>query len=304
MKLSRILVTGAAGFLGWNVARYFHSKGRTVVGAWHQREPDPSFLRRDVRMDLAKGDHRVLFDTAAEAPDALAAGACVDALVHCAALSSRIDCESDPARARAVNVDASRRLAEMARERGIHFVFISTDLVFDGDNPPYWEDDAPSPISLYGETKAEAEKAILAVHPESYIIRTALMYGNGPGGKPGSFLAWTLDALRKQQPLHLYTNQYRNPLNAPDVARFIDLLLSHGAAPGIYHAAGPDRLSRFEIGHRIAAAFGLPADCIIASKVDRPVGLGPIDDCSLLIAKADAIGMRFTGINEGLRVLR
>ncbi len=292
MTNSRLLITGSSGFLGWNIARHFHASGSGVTGTWLRHAPDGAVMHRSVRADLTAADMRALLDESA-----------ADVVVHCAALSARKDCEADPARARAVSVDATRRLAGEAAIRGARFVFISTDLVFDGDNAPYDEAAPTSPLSIYAETKAEAERQILAVNPESYIIRTALMYGAGPGGIPGSFLRWTLDALRRGEPLRLFTNQYRTPLYAPDVARLIAILLAREAPPGIYHAAGPDRLSRFEIGHRVAEAFGFPAASIMAAEAERPAGLGPTDDCSLSTAKASALGMRFTTFETGLREL-
>lgn len=219
-----------------------------------------------------------------------------DLLLHCAAVSGRALCEADPVRARRVNVDATRALAEAARRQGTRFVFISTDLVFDGDHAPYGEEDAVSPLSLYAETKVEAERAVRAVFPDSWIIRTALMYGTDADGRPGSFLSWTLDALRRQAPLHLYGNQYRMPLYAPDVARLAALLYTTEAAGGVYHAAGPDRLSRYELGLRVAEAFGMSSDCIVETLLPRPAPLGPVDDCSLKTDKARALGMEFTSL--------
>ncbi len=293
MPPPRIFLTGAAGFLGWNFARYFLERDTEVVGTWHRDPPETGALSRSFRIDLASPMAQFPFNETRP-----------EAVIHCAALSTRRDCEADPLRARAVNVDASLRLAKSAREHGARFVFISTDLVFDGSDAPYREEDAVSPISLYAETKAEAERAVLSGNPESYIIRTALMYGNGPGGKPGSFLKWTVGALRTGEPLSLYENQYRTPLYAPDVPRLIALLLTRDAAPGIYHAAGPDRLSRLEIGRRVAVAFNLPDRHIIPARVDRPAHTAAIDDCSLSTSKAEALGMRFTSLDEGLRIIQ
>ena len=285
----RLLVTGAAGFLGANLSRYFHSAGWEVIGTWRLREPEMGTLHRSVNVDLGTASAELLLDDVRS-----------DLVVHCAALSGRAQCEADPALARRVNVEATRELAEAAHAQGARFVFISTDLVFDGNRAPYGEEDAVSPLSLYAETKAAAEVAVRASHPDAWIIRTALMYGAGADGLPGSFLSWTLDALRKQQPLRLYTNQYRTPLYAPDVARLVDLLQTREAEGGVYHAAGPDRLSRHELGLRVAEAFGLPADAIEGVLLPRPAPLGPVDDCSLKTDKARALGMEFTKLDAYL----
>jgi dTDP-4-dehydrorhamnose reductase len=291
--MHRILITGSAGFLGSNLSRYFHSTGWEVTGSWHLREPDMAALSRSVNVDLATSSLQ-----------ALLADVRPDLVLHCAALSGRAQCEADPARARRVNVEATRGLAEAARRQDARFVFISTDLVFDGDHAPYGEEDAVAPLSLYAETKAEAERVVRAADPDAWIIRTALMYGLGADGRPGSFLSWTLEALRRQTALHLYTNQYRMPLYAPDVARLVELLYTQDAEGGLYHAAGPDRLSRHELGLRVASAFGLSAACIAETLLPRPAPLGPVDECSLRTAKAAALGMVFTGVEEGLGLVR
>jgi dTDP-4-dehydrorhamnose reductase len=255
---------------------------------WHEVPPDPARVHRAVRGDLVAMDAAAVLEEMA-----------ADVVVHCAALSGRAQCEADPARAWRVNVEGTERLAAAAAGRGSRFVFISTDLVFDGDHAPYREDAAVAPLSRYAETKVAAERAVRAVCPDAFVVRTALMYGPGPRGGAGSFLAWTVEALKKGESLRLYTNQIRSPLYAPDVPRLIALLVS-GASPGIYHAGGPEALSRHAIGQRVAAMYGLSATTIVPCLVERPAGRGPVDDCRLDTAKAEALGMAFTPLDEGL----
>ena len=104
------------------------------------------------------------------------------AIIHCAALSKSPACEADPDLARKINVDATRALVEAAA--GIPFLFFSTDLVFDGRKGNYREDDEPNPLSVYAETKREAEE-IVRQHPGHIIVRISLTGGKSPTGDRG-----------------------------------------------------------------------------------------------------------------------
>ena len=290
----RILVTGASGFLGWNMCRYFFSQGRNVCGVWNARDPDHAVASAHIQVDLTSVDLPALLER--QAPTMV---------IHCAAMALRAACDDDPAQARNVNVRLPQRLATACDERGCRFIHISTDLVFDGCNPPYVETAARNPLSVYAETKAEAEDAVLRAFPDSIIIRTALMYGLGPFSAPGSFLQWTLKALREATPLHLYTKQFRTILYAPDVPRLIDAIIMAEAGPGLYHAAGPERISRYDAGLRIAKEFGFVGYGIVPAILPRSEGLSLEDDVSLSTAwTTERTGMRFTAMGDGLAEIR
>jgi len=290
----RFLVTGASGFLGWNICRYFLSRGGEVLGIWKSRSPDPEAASRYIQADL----------TTATLP-ALLASTKPSTVIHCAAVASRAACDADHRFARSVNTDVPERLAAACAEQGCRFVHISTDLVFDGCNPPYREAAMRNPLSVYGESKSEAEDAVLRAFADSIIIRTALMYGMGPFCTPGSFLQWTLDSLREAVPMNLYTNQFRTILYAPDVPRLIDAILTTNSGPGLYHAAGPERLSRYEAGFRIAKEFGYTGDSIVPAVLPRSEGLSPDDDVSLDTAWTTArTGIHFTAPDDALAEIR
>ncbi|MCZ7556907.1 MAG: SDR family oxidoreductase [Bacteroidia bacterium] len=290
----RVLITGAAGFLGWNIARGLTSVGVDVTGAWHQALPDRSVAASWVRFDLEM--------VGSVMPGLLRN---FDAVVHCAAIASRAACDADPAQAQLINTTSARIIAECCAAAGVRLIHISTDLVFDGSDGPYHENAATSPVSVYGVTKAAAETAIHRIHPDAHSIRTALMYGPGPFNREGAMLAWTLSALRDGRPLRLYTNQYRSLLYAPDVAQLVRVLLHEEIAPGIIHAGGPERLSRYEAGCRIAAAYGFSTEGISATVLERKPPLSSTDDCSLDCSKTiERTGIQFTTVYDGLAAMR
>ena len=133
-------------------------------------------------------------------------------VIHCAALSRTGACEQDPARARRINVEATERLAGLARD--IPFIFLSTDQVFDGAKGWYVETDAVHPLNVYGQTKADAEQVVLE-NPAHSIVRIALTAGTSPT-HDRSFVEDMLRAAAKGTKLTLFTDEYRRPI--PSVA--------------------------------------------------------------------------------------
>lgn len=169
-------------------------------------------------------------------------------IIHCAALSRSPVCQAEPALARQLNVEVTAALAEMAAE--VSLVFFSTDLVFDGRQGNYVETDAVNPLSVYAETKVAAERVVLA-NPRHTIIRTTLNGGASPTGDRG-FNEEMRRAWQAGRVMRLFTDEFRCPLAAAVTARATwELALS--GEPGIFHLAGSQRLSRWEIGQLLAA---------------------------------------------------
>jgi dTDP-4-dehydrorhamnose reductase len=292
-RSQRILITGASGFLGWNIARGLTAAGFDVTGVWHRTQPELPVAAAWRCIDLVNVGS-AFQDIIREC----------DAVVHCAAIASRAACDADPATATMINTTAAGRLAECCASVSVKLIHISTDLVFDGSAGPYREDAPTSPLSVYGASKAAAETAIMDVYPGAHIVRTALMYGPGPFHSEGAMLAWTVNALREGHPLNLYTNQYRSLLYAPDVARLIVVLLDGEISPGIIHAGGPERLSRYQAGCRIAEAYGLSRERITATVLERRPPLPFTDDCTLDCTRTTVrTGIRFTALHDGLMEL-
>ncbi len=289
MEKKRLLITGAGGFLGSNLARELGEQGFAVTAAIHETPPPPldcPIERLDLA-DLATIRQYLLWTR-------------FDAIVHCAAVSTQKACEENRKRAFLINVQATRELAEAAWLHRSRFIYISTDLVFDGSKGRYTEEDAVHPLSYYAETKCLAEQDVRLAHPEHLILRAALMYGNH-GGRPGGFLGWTVEAMRRGEPLHLYLNQFRAMLHAPDIGTVIRLLLEKNLRGETYHVAGPERLSRLEMGRRIAEAYRMPDAPIVPSRIARIPSLGELDDIALDTTKVrTATGFVFTPVAEGL----
>ena len=153
----KILITGGTGQLGSECARVFAGKHQVWAPGSH---------------DLDITGHRAVTQALSRfAPDAV---------VNCAAVTNVDACETDRERAWLVNVVGPHILAAACRKRGCLLVHLSTNYLFDGAKPipeGYAEDDRPAPISYYGMTKLESERAVAAETDEHVIVRTAWLYG-------------------------------------------------------------------------------------------------------------------------------
>ena len=169
-------------------------------------------------------------------------------LIHCAAMSDPTVCETQHTLTRLLNREATFYLSGLAQD--IPMIFFSSDLVFDGKHGNYTEQDEPSPLTFYAQTKAEAEALVLANLLHS-VVRTTLTAGKSPNSDRGIEeqlrLRWA-----KGDTVKLFIDEYRCPIPAEVTARGIwELALAK--RPGLYHLAGSQRLSRLEIGQAIAA---------------------------------------------------
>ena len=216
---------------------------------------------------------------------------------HCAALSRSPACQADPAGARRINVEATARLAEGAANSALFL--LSTDLVFDGSQGCYTEDNEVNPLSIYAETKVEAERIVLA-NPGHTVIRTSLNGGRSPTGDRGfnedMRLAW-----QAGRTLDLFVDEFRCPIAAEVTARAL-WELALGQTAGLFHLAGSERLSRWELGEALAARWPQLHPRIRPGTLRDYRGAPRAPDTSLNCAKVQAhLSFPLPGIRAWLR---
>jgi dTDP-4-dehydrorhamnose reductase len=206
-------------------------------------------------------------------------------VIHCAAVSTVAAAQKNPELARRVNVEATKLLAELAVE--IPLVFFSTDLVFDGRKGNYTETDAANPLHLYGGTKLAAEEIILK-NPRHLVVRTSLNGGVSPSGGR-AFNEQLRRALSAAgQGMTLFTDEFRSPLPAVETARAVWELAQKNCA-GIYHVAGAEKLSRYQIGRLLVKGWPEVTTKIEAGSARNFPGPARALDTSLDIAKAQKV---------------
>jgi len=177
----------------------------------------------------------------------------VDYIVNCAAYTAVDAAESNVELCTKLNVEAPTLLAQAAHNHGAKLIHVSTDYVFDGTNcRPYREDDPVCPTSVYGSTKADGEKRIMDVAPESIIIRTAWLYS--PHGK--NFVKTMLELGRNRESLRVVSDQVGTPTYALDLASVIATFINCDEwHSGIYHFSNEGVISWYDFTmaiHRIA----------------------------------------------------
>ena len=204
-------------------------------------------------------------------------------IIHCAAMSKTGACEANPDAARLHNVEVTRVLCELAAD--IPLIFFSTDLVFDGARGNYTEQDTPNPLNVYARTKLDAEQIVLA-NPRHTVVRTSLNAGATARGD--AFNEHWRAAWRRGKALSLFTDEFRCPI-AAEVAAGAVWELAAAQQPGLYHLAGAERLSRFEIGQLLAARWPQWQPRLDGDSVKNFSGPRRSPDCSLDISKIQRV---------------
>jgi dTDP-4-dehydrorhamnose reductase len=287
-KPQRILITGAGGLVGGRLAAVLAARF-DVVAARH-RSASPAGLP-SVPLDLlAPGDLERAWDQARP-----------DAVVHAAALAEPDACERDPVLAGRLNVDATAQVARACHRAGARLVVFSTDLVFPGDRGGLTEDHPPAPLQVYGRTKLEAERLALAECPGAAVARLALIVGAGHGrrGTASEAVAWALGQGRR---LRLYTDQHRTPIDPDSLADAVARLLERPLS-GLVHLGGRERVSRHELGRRVAEGLGLDARLLEpVTSADHPPAAPRPPDVSLDSARAHReLGWEPLSLDEAIR---
>lgn len=184
-----------------------------------------------------------------------------------------------------VNTDGSAAVAAAAAACGARLIHMSTDLVFDGrKSEPYTEEDEPNPLDDYGRSKLEAERRVLALHPEALVVRTSLLVGRR---QPGRAEQAVLEAARGEREIAFFEDEWRSPVIVSELATAL-LELVGTAASGILHLAGAEPMNRYELACEIAAAHGLPAGGLRRGTVAGS-GLERAADCVLDSGRAAAL---------------
>jgi dTDP-4-dehydrorhamnose reductase len=249
----KIIVTGASGFLGREVCLAAQRRGHEVLALGGARAP----LVPDVAQSRA-------FDLCSEATlEALLLEEFPHAVVHCAAFPTIEACQADPVRARLLNAEVPKKLAQLCFHLGAKLIHLSTDTVFDGVAGNYQPTDPPAPLNLYGETKAAAEVEVLRYGREhAAVLRTSPIIGNSVTGDRGLherlFASW-----KQGKAATLFTDEIRQPVEVSNLADVTIELCERTNLSGLFHWAGTEAMSRHEIGVRIARHFGLDADTLV-----------------------------------------
>jgi dTDP-4-dehydrorhamnose reductase len=276
--VTRLLVTGASGYLGAHAARLAAARGWMVTGTYHTH---PIALPgvRGLPLDL----------TDPVAVQAAMAEAQPNAILH-TACSNR-----DPENIAAI-VPAARHLAEAAKAAGARLAHVSSDLVFDGEHAPYDDDTPPCPIMDYGRAKAEAEALVVALCPGAAVVRPSLIWALEPLDRQ---TGWLVDGVKRGTRVTLFTDEIRCPVHLDDLAALLLALAERPEVSGSLNAGGPQPLNRWDFGLRLLEALGLGRGPTVVPGTVAESGLVRARNLTLHSQRAQALSP-LRGVDEAL----
>ena len=247
----RILLLGASGFLGSNLAFAAEVAGHSIEGV--ARRPIPFLKKSHLVSDLSYIDDLIRSDS-------------FDAVINCVAIASHEQCDKNPEQARQINSVYPGLWSRSAGSVGSGFVQISTDAVFDGlTDKLYQETDSPNPTSTYGKTKLAGERSALSANEESLVIRTNF-FGWSPGGSTG-VLDFFYSSFRAGAEITGFSDYVVSSLYVGHLVKLLLALIQSGAK-GIIHAVSSTPMTKYDFGIAVAEAAGLSTNGMREGKVE------------------------------------
>lgn len=296
----KILLIGANGFLGTNILNLINEKetidqnlffyGADLINT--NISQDIPFFSLDITnlVNVSKTINNII----------------PDVIILTAAMTNVDQCEKDKNIATRVNVEGPKNIIKACKKLNSKLIFISTDFVFDGtkeEGEYYSELDPPLPLNHYAKTKYEAEQSIINSGIEYLICRTAVLYGWNKNKL--NFVTWMLKNFGQNSKISLINNQINSPTYVRNLSEII-LKLIEKDAHGIYHTAGNNALSRYNMGLNCAEIFDFSQKLIIGidnleQQAIRPKNVGlDISKLNKLIGHE----LKILNFEEGLRNMK
>ncbi len=244
----KILITGSNGLLGQKIVKQLLKKQIPFLATskGENRNPDCPETRY-AQMDISKTSHvsNVFTDFQPTA------------VMHTAAITNVDYCESNAKECELINVTSTQILFEASKQIGAQFIALSTDFVFDGLKGNYKETDTPNPLSVYAQSKLDAERLIQNGTTDNWtIVRTIIVFGRGKRLSRSNIVLWAKEALESGKDLNIIDDQFRAPTWADDLAwACVQIALLN--KKGIYHISGPETFSIYDLVLRIAKYLNL-----------------------------------------------
>jgi dTDP-4-dehydrorhamnose reductase len=269
----KIAVTGASGLLGAHLCeglRRDHDVAGLDRNSWWGDRPLP-LLRGDL------GDPAFINKAVAELRP--------DVLVHCAGITDVDSCQKNPEQAFASNTHMTRDLVRHLSS-SCHFVYVSTDSVFQGAAGYWTEESTPSPCNVYAQSKLGGEQQA-AAHADTLTIRTNF-YGWSSGRKKTAG-EWLFHALDKGEDITLFTDFFFTPIYAVDLVEIVRTMIERRLL-GVFHVAGRDRVSKYDFGSMMARRMAVTMDHVKrGSLADAKLAAPRSSDISLDSGKASHV---------------
>jgi dTDP-4-dehydrorhamnose reductase len=292
----RILITGSNGLLGQKIVKICLKRGTEFLATsngLNRNQECPS--ERYLEMDITNQSTIAEIFTDYKPTH----------IIHTAALTNVDYCELNPEECQEVNVLATQKLWNEAQKINAHFQLLSTDFIFDGLKGNYKETDEPSAVSIYGQSKVDAEQVLINSENKNWsIARTIIVYGTANNLSRTNIVLWSIDALTKGDPMKIIDDQFRMPTWADDLAwGCLEICLKD--KKGIFHLCGPELMAVNEIVFRIAKHLGKSTEnveIISSSTLNQPAKRPPRTGFDLTKSKTE-LGYNPKTIEETITIL-
>jgi len=291
----KVLVTGSNGLLGQKITELVLKKYPDITLVATGKGENRNAIKKGYEyrtMDITDlNSLKKVFE--AEQPDVV---------IHTAAMTQVDDCEFKKEECVALNITAVKNIAKLSSISNFRLVHLSTDFIFDGTKKMYKEDEEPNPLSYYGWSKLEAEKAVINNASNYAILRTVLVYGTVSDMSRSNIMLWAYNTLKDGKKAKVVDDQFRTPTLADDLAQGC-MLAALANGNDIFNIAGRDFIGIYELVEKIANMYGFEMTNI--SKVssftlNQPAKRPPIT--GLDISKAQKmLGYIPHSLEEGIR---
>ncbi|MCX8080141.1 MAG: SDR family oxidoreductase [Bacteroidia bacterium] len=302
MENKKILITGSNGLLGqkiiYQLLQYPHGFEIYATG------------RGENRLAVKSGYHYHSADlTNKESVQELIGKIKPHCVIHTAAMTNVDACELQPDECRKQNVDAVQFLIDAlekikTKSFSPHFIFLSTDFIFDGTHGPLDENEKPNPLSTYARSKLDAENIVRNSMLDWAIARTVLVYGVTDNMSRSNIVLWVKNNLEQGKEISVVTDQYRTPTLAEDLADGC-IRIAAKRAKGVFNISGKDFMNIFELAKRVAHYFNLDERLIkpsLSSDIKQPAKRPPVT--GFIIEKArKELGYEPHTFEEGIKIM-
>ncbi len=296
--MKKVLVTGSNGLLGQKLISLYLKRNDVslvAIARGENRAPEKEGYQY-VSCDLTSEEdiRKVIAETEP------------DVVIHTAAMTNVDACELNPEECQRANVDAVQFLVDALRElkNNPHLIHVSTDFIFDGSHGPLSEEEVPAPVSIYGQSKLDAEELVKDSGLDHAILRTVLVYGVVPDMSRSNIVLWAKGALDKGTKINVVNDQFRTPTLAEDLAMGC-MLAEQKHAKGIYNISGEEFMSIYELVTRVARFWKLNESLINpvdSTTFTQPAKRPPVTGFIIDKARKD-LGYTSHSFEEGLALV-
>ncbi len=286
-KVRRLLLTGAGGLLGSNIAAIagddyritkIHSPRSTTV--------------EGIRLDLSRPEVR----------DGLIAQYRPDLVINCAANPSVDSCEKREMTTYQINVKLPEDLAKQTLAFGAKFVHISSDAVYSGESGNYSELSPVAPVNAYGEMKLESESKVLGANPDSLVLRTNF-FGLSADSDRG-LADFFLSNLTQNNLVQGFEDSFVSFIHVDSLTKAMFELVDANVN-GVFNLGSVNRTSKYEFGRLIAEVFDLDSSLVVSATSNQVQVIPRGKDLSLDISLAESLlETPLPTVYQGVRILR